>query len=141
MESQLEANGGKANVEISDDAVSLDMTTEDGASIQAGKGTKLPTSFPKDVPLYQPSTLLMVHSQPDKQTYILQACSDDKPSAIADSLSAAATKQGWQQKMTTTAQGGTVRSITYEKAGRMLQVAITADGKQSMINIATSPNP
>jgi len=58
IESQIARDGGKANVQIADDNISIKFQDEKGElRIAGGKDVALPEDFPKDVPLYSQMTV------------------------------------------------------------------------------------
>jgi hypothetical protein len=137
IESQIARDGGKADVQIGDDAVSFKIQDEKGESKFAfGENTALPADFPKDVPLYSKMTLVLAHSQQENEMFVIQAKSADSLDQIAAFYKQEAAKQGWEEQ-SSMEQGSNMKALSYTKEGRMLQVIVAVTDEGTSLNINT----
>lgn len=140
VESQLARDGVKGKVEIGDESFSMQLDGQDGASrMNIGSGTKVPEEFPKDIPLYSNMTVVMSHSQAENQMFLIQATSQDSVAKIAKFYETELPRQGWNEEHATVVQQGKMKSLGYQKEGRVLQVTVTvADDEGTSLSITTN---
>jgi hypothetical protein len=137
IESQIARDGGKANVQIADDNVSIKFQDEKGElRIAGGKDVALPEDFPKDVPLYSPMTVVMANSQKQDERFVIQATSADSLDQVAAFYKQEALKQGWEEESNTVV-GADMRMLLYKKEGRSLQVMVAATDDGTTLTIST----
>ncbi len=139
IETQIAEGGGKAKVELGDDKVSLELEGEDGSKqiINYGEGTKIPDDFPKDIPLYPTMTVNMVQSQVENAMYMISATTPDSLDAVTKHYDTKVKPEGWSEQ-TSLNQGAEMTMRSYEKEGRMLQVTLVSDGKETTISLISS---
>lgn len=137
IESQIARDGGKADVQIGDDNVSLKFQDEKGESTFAsGKNVALPDDFPQDVPQYSPMTVIMANAQQEDERFTIQATSTDSLDQVAAFYKQEVPKQGWEEE-SNTAMGSDMRALTYKKDGRSLQVMVAATDDGTTLTIST----
>lgn len=130
------------NVVVEGDDESFTMTMGDGdITAVTGKKAKVPDDFPKDVPVYPGSEVLMSMKMSEKQIFTLQlGCADalDTVGAYYKKESAA---KGWTESQSM-AQGGEspMQMLMFTKEGRMITVTIAREEGKTMINLQTGTN-
>ncbi|MHB0956789.1 MAG: hypothetical protein ACYC0X_12700 [Pirellulaceae bacterium] len=137
IESQMAEAGGNADVHIGDDSVSFKIQDEKGnANVEIGQNTKLPEGFPQDVPLYPKMTLMMANAQTENERFFLVGTSSDAPEQIATYYKQAAAKNGWEEQ-NSMEQEDQMRGLTFQKAGRNLEIIAVVTDEGTSLNIST----
>jgi hypothetical protein len=116
--------GDKADVDIGDE--SMEITTEDGeVSMKAGKGAKLPDSFPEDVHVYDGARVAMAMQMPGGMSVGLTT--KDDIDAVKKSYETEMQKQGWNR--TSAMEMGEQSVLMFTKEERVANIAISRDSE------------
>jgi hypothetical protein len=138
IESQIAKDGGSAKVEIGDDDMSFKFEDKtSGAKMAFGKSVEMPQDFPQDVPVYNPMTLSMAHSQEENKTFMVQGVTPDSVAKVAAFYAEETPKQGWSEE-TNMEQGEKMRAVVYKKESRSLNLVLAATEEGTSIMITTS---
>ncbi len=122
--------GGKADVDISDESVSI--KTKDGEfKMNAGDNAKLPEDFPSDVFVYKNAEVKMTMALPQGSSVSFQT-KDSKDKVVAKYKKEMKSK-GWSQEMAMDMGEGT--SLTYKKGERGVQVMVATDDDFTLITV------
>ena len=140
IESQITRDGGKADVQIGDEAVSFKIQDEKGESKFAyGENTCAPGGFSERCAAVRENDCGFVHSQQQNEMFVIQAKSADSLDQIAAFYKQEAAKQGWEEQ-SSTEQGSNMKALSYKKEGRMLQVIVAVTDDGTTLNINTGKN-
>jgi hypothetical protein len=111
------------------DAGTVIVTGKDGNSATVSfNQNKLPGDYPKDVPIYSPSKVLMAQSASDKNAHSLMLESPDAADKIVDFYKKGLDSNGWKTESTTAIAQLTM--LTATKDQRELTLQITDSGAQ-----------
>ena len=133
IESAMAKDGVKGKVNISDGKVSIE--TKDGtSSVSSGEGTKVPDTFPKDVPVYAGTKVLMSINVPNGMNLMLE--SGDSLEKIVAFYKGKMTGAGWKEEMSMNQPSTTI--LVYKKEPRTVQLAVTQAGTTSQINLTVA---
>ena len=124
--------GGKVNVDMSQGKV----TVKDGnTTVTSGGNVQVPSSFPKDVPVY-PNTQIL-NSMTAGDIVHLTLISKEGIEKIVTSYKDQMTKQGWKETASFTM--GTTVTLSYDKDTRHATVAVSKmDKGESGIQLQVS---
>ena len=104
---------------------------KDGQSVSLGENAKLPSDFPSDVPIYEPSDVVAsLHNE--EHSYSASLLSPDSASKVSSYYASELPKQGWTSSDDTssvTLQNGSI--ATFTKGDRTLGVIIASDPSSS----------
>jgi hypothetical protein len=118
-------SGGKTDVKITDEGMTIKTDKGDKMEISTGGATKVPEGFPADVLVYKKAKLIT--SMKVENTTRLQFQSEDSPAAIQEAYKKEMTAQGWKENMAMTSGGVTM--LHYEKDGRRAMIHIVPGDK------------
>lgn len=129
----------KSGVDVSSGTVSVQG--EDGESATFGNNTKLPDGFPSDVPVYEPSDVIL--SIKSKGRYNVTLASKDDSSQISSFYKTQLASKGWKQSDSEISFGVGV-ATSFTKGDQQLVLLIGSDknaknGLQSTINLTVGP--
>ena len=110
--------GGKVSVDMSQGKVTV---KEGNTTITSGGNVQVPSSFPKDVPVYPNTQVLNSMSAGD--IVHLTLISKDNMEKIIASYKEQMSKQGWKETASFTM--GTTATIAYDKDNRHATVAVS----------------
>lgn len=119
--------GGKAKVSTKDGAVTL---KSDNGKTTLSTEQKLPTGFPADVPVYQPSTIKFSATL-GKGMYNVTFSTNDSDAMVAKYYDKELPANGWVVKENSHVTFGSVSTTTYTKGKSDLVVVITGSGNGS----------
>jgi hypothetical protein len=127
----LEAQtGGKADVDISDDKMSI--KTKDGEfKMDAGDDVKLPENFPSDVYVYKNAKVKMSIGGPKGNTVSFQT--KDPAEKVAEKYKKEMKTKGWSQEMAM--EMGEGSSLTFKKGERVAQIMMAREDESTMITV------
>jgi len=125
------AGDGKPTVNITEDGISV--KTKDGSlNVSAGKGAKIPPSFPKDVLVYEDATVLMAMEVPNGHQAHLKT--EDEPDQVAETYLQALLAEGWtKDRSFGTSQS---KGFGFSKEGRTLTLSVATNEGATHIAIA-----
>lgn len=112
--------GNKAKIDSKSGTVTLEG---DGGKSTVSTGKELPAGFPKDVPVYQPSTIKFSASL-SKGSYNVTFSTNDNTADVVKYYEKELAKNGWQLKENGQVSFGTVTTSTYAKGKSDLVVVI-----------------
>lgn len=123
------ASDGKVSVQDKGKgASSLTVTDKDGkTATMSFNENKVPGDYPKDVPVYSPSKVVLSQSLSDQNGHNLMLESEDGAEKIADFYKKGLDTNGWKTESTMTTPQMTILTATKEKRQVTLQIA---DGGQ-----------
>jgi len=122
VEKNIEAATGKdADVSISQEGMKLSMQVDGGkVDLSSGDQAKLPSDFPKDIPLYSNAKLMVAMKTPNGFSLSFQT--DDDPGKVIEEMKKNLTGKSWKE-MQFMAMGPQKMAV-FQKETR--NVAITA---------------
>ena len=133
IEHAMAKDGVKGKVNISDGKMSVE--TKDGTStFSAGGDAKVPDTFPKDVPVYAGTKVLMSINVPNGANLILE--SGDSVEKIVAFYKSKMTGAGWKEEMSMNQPNTTI--LAYKKEPRTVQLAVTQAGTTSQITLTVA---
>lgn len=130
MEKQIEqATGGKADVDLSKDRMSITTKTDKGeVKMQVGENVALPDNFPKDVFVYPGSKISTAMQTPEG--FHVDMVSGDKKQDVIDAYQKTMQSNGWSVQ--TTMAMGPQNMMVYDKGDRTANIIISADDDNSV---------
>lgn len=117
-------SGGKAKVSTKDGSVTL---KGDNGSAELSTSQKLPSGFPADVPVYQPSTIKFSATL-GRGLYNVTFSTNDSDTAVVKYYDKELPANGWAIKENSHVTFGSVSTTTYTKGKSDLVVVITGAG-------------
>jgi hypothetical protein len=121
----------------------VSITGEDGQAATIGENVSLPSGFPDDVPIYEPSDVVVATNSDGK--YGVTLLTSDSSSKVTEYYTSELAKNGWTPKQgngVLSFEGGS--SILLEKDGDAISLFIITDskksGKNTNITIAVDQN-
>lgn len=129
IESAMRAEGRDVDVKINSETVQF--SSKDG-EMSFGEGTKLPDTWPADVPVYSDLKLLTALSTEDG--FSIQGTASDPRDKIAAYYKEQAAKNGWAENSTLTQPDMVM--LTYTKDERDLAIMISAQGAETAVSIS-----
>lgn len=119
------------------DASSMTFTGKNGEKVAINlNGGKIPDDYPKDVPLYEGTKVIMANSSSEKHTQHLMLESNDPADKITEYYKKGLDSNGW--KIEGTMNMGELNMFTATKENRQLVVQISnSSGKRSISQILT----
>jgi len=132
IESQMAKNGVQGHVDISGNKVTVE--TKDGTVSYAHGGTKVPDSFPKDVPVYGGATVLASVTLPQGNSLTLTT-KDGVEQVITfykDKLSGT----GWHEEASINQPMSSMLAYTKEQRTVSIGVSHTGDTTQISLTVA-----
>jgi len=132
---------GKDKVTVKGDDKSLTMTMGNGAiTAETGKGAKVSADFPKDIPVYPKSEVLMSMKMAENQTFTVQLGTADSLDTVGAYYKKEMAAQGWTESQTMN-QGGDrpMQMLVYskEKEKRTVTVMVASEQGKTTINLQT----
>jgi hypothetical protein len=123
------ADGKVSYQEKGKDAGTVTVTGKDGNSATVSfNQNKLPGDYPKDVPVYSPSKVVMAQSASDKNAHSLMLESPDAADKIVDFYKKGLDSNGWKTESNMAVAQLTM--LTATKDQRELTLQITDSGAQ-----------
>jgi hypothetical protein len=98
---KIELKGDKGTLTITrgDKEGHVNIKTEEGETIKVSYGEdKLPDNFPKDVPIYSPSKVMMSQTIDSKKRIMASLSTEDDPSEVAQFYKKVLPQKGWKIK-------------------------------------------
>ena len=121
------ADGKVSYQEKGKDAGTVTVTGKDGkTATMSFNENKVPGDYPKDVPVYSPSKVVMSQSAGEKNTHTLMLESEDAADKVVDFYKKGLDSNGWKTESTMTTAQLTILTATKEK--RELSLQITDNG-------------
>jgi hypothetical protein len=119
------------------DATSMTFIGKNGEKVAVNlNGGKVPDDYPKDVPLYEGTKVVMANSSSEKHTQHLMLESNDPADKITEYYKKGLDSNGW--KIESTMNMGELNMFTATKENRQLVVQISnSSGKRSISQILT----
>ena len=130
---------GKDKVTVKGDDKSLTMTTANGAiTAETGKNAKVSADFPKDIPVYPKSEVLMSMKMEENQTFTVQLGTADTLDTVGAYYKKELAAKGWTESQSM-AQGGDnpMQMLMYSKEKRTVTVVVAPEHGKTMINLQT----
>jgi hypothetical protein len=126
VEKAVEKETG-AKVNIDSGRGSVEIKTDEG-TLKAGE-QKLPADFPKDVPVYKPSTIVtsMTSTLDGEKSVSVNLSTKDSVDKIVDFYGRELAKNGWTETTVFTGDQGGVAfaTLAYEKGDNVVSISIT----------------
>ncbi|TAN37939.1 MAG: hypothetical protein EPN23_03760 [Verrucomicrobia bacterium] len=133
IEHQMAKDGVKGHVDISGNKVTVE--TKDGtASYAAGAGTKVPDTFPKDVPVYGGASVLASVSVPDGNNLTLET--KDGAEKVIAFYKSKLTGTGWHEELAMNQPTGSM--LVYKKEQRTVSVVVSGSGDVTQISLTAA---
>ena len=115
------------------DAGAITVTGKDGKSATMSfNENKVPDGYPKDVPIYSPSKVVMSQSASDKNTRNLMLESPDAVDSIVAYYKKGLDGNGWKTEYTMTTAQLTILTATKEQRQVVVQITDSGDKRNVM---------
>lgn len=131
--------GGKAKVDTNSGAVTI---TDKDTNATVSTTQKLPDGFPKDVPVYEPSTIRFSASL-TKNSYNVTLSTNDSPEKVKEYYTRELKQEDWQEKPNSSVTFGAITTTTYTKDNKELTVVITGSSdasKSTAVSLSVKTN-
>lgn len=131
------ADGKVSYQEKGKDAGTVTVTGKDGkTATMSFNENKVPGDYPKDVPIYSPSKVVMSQTASDKNAHNLMLESEDSADKIIDFYKKGLDGNGWKTESTMTTAQLTILSATKDKRQVMLQIT-NGGPKRSVMQVVS----
>lgn len=131
------ADGKVSYQEKGKDAGTVTVTGKDGkTATMSFNENKVPGDYPKDVPIYSPSKVVMSQTASDKNAHNLMLESGDSADKIIDFYKKGLDGNGWKTESTMTTAQLTILSATKDKRQVMLQITDSGP-KRSVMQVVS----
>lgn len=131
--------GGKVKMDADGGQVTFKSDEGDGGTVVFGEDVKIPSDFPKDVPMYPgaKAQAVVVGKAGDGATLTLKT--DDDAKKVVEWYASETTKAGWEQESTFAANDLELRTYAKGDAKLTLSVSKASEGeKGSVISLVRS---
>jgi hypothetical protein len=119
------------------DAGTVTVTGKDGkTATMTFNENKVPGDYPKDVPIYSPSKVVMAQSVSDQNAHNLMLESQDAVDKIVDFYKKGLDDNGWKTESTMTTAQLTILTANKEKRQVVLQIT-DSGGKRSIMQVVS----
>ena len=120
-----------------DDGITI-KSDEGEASMQFGEGAAIPKGFPKDVPMYDGLAITgAISGALGEEGYSVSGTTADGVAEVADTLKAAAEREGWKEEVVMS-QGSDTRMLSYSKDKRNLTYIVTKSDEGASVQITVA---
>ena len=127
--------GGIADVDVSDDGMSITSTDKDGTyTWQGGSQAELPEGFPEDVYVYEGSVVEMASSAPT--SYTIALATKDPFAKVVESYKEKMASAGWSLRTSTQMPG--TEMLSYLLGDRAVSVSIFDEDGQTKIGLSVA---
>jgi len=137
IEEEIESEGGEADVDISEDAVSV--TTDEG-EMTIGEGAELPEGFPEEVPVY--SNMEITSSwkvtEEGKDTFSISGTTSDSGKTVFDWYKGKLNSWEIENEFTGESEGESTYSISANNGTYGLLVWITESDGETIVGITAA---
>lgn len=125
------ASGKKTEVNVSGDTVQF-KDAEGTLTVNAGEGAKLPDTFPKDIPVYKPASVMQSASRNENEFSVALQSKDDVEK-IASFYTEGMAAEGWDAGQQMNMPNRSIHS--YQKGKRMIHLMIFKGEDETVITI------
>lgn len=133
-------DGKSGSIEIGGEEGSFTMNIDggpEGMQMKVGNDAAMPDNFPKDVPVYNDLKLNLTQTTNDG--IVIQGTVTDDMDTVSAFFKEQAVKQGWEEQSSMNTTGDTAMTmLSYTKGDRTLNVTVTRQDNETMIQIITS---
>ena len=131
---EVKTEDGSLTMTGDDKKGQINIKTEDGETINVsyGKG-KLPDNFPKDVPIYSPSEVIVSQVIDEEKSVMVSLSTKDDPSIIAKFYKEKLPQEGW--KIKNEMSMGNMVLVQGEKGEKVLNVTVNKDDQKTIISL------